>query len=891
MKSLFSIIFILILVVLAGLFIVPSFIDWSHYKDQIKTQVEKATGYNVDINGELRAAILPTPHVNLNNVTIDSGNSNSPVAFKAQVEKASISIALMPLLSGNIAVNDVTLINPIVDVAEKAPSQTPEQAQLEQLTSSQELASEESSIPNVQLDNVYLEGAKLSYKPLSGDTMMVELPSFRMSADSLKGPFEIDGRVIYNNFDLNIDGTIGEMVDDQPITIATKINGGAYALGYNGLVDISKPEPEIQGEVIVRADSIQSLASQFGAKDITIKDQSFVLSGLIAGNAKAIKLDNGQLKLGQAEAMPINFSYGIEQQSGRVKLQNIPGGGMIDLDIAMVDGVKATGQIAINNIKSVAVDTLGVVESATFDNPQIPNSVSGDIAFHSGDTLTLKSKTLNAGDYKIQGIDVAYTSGDTPKINAVIQNFEGARISATGTLDVAQGVNVAVAHPNAAAFIQVFQKDFKSSPNLAKPFAFKGVVKQDDNAISITNMDADIGDIGVQGTVDIRTNTSVPFIAANLNFDTLDTRALLTGEKSTTVQSGGNTVVKAKSSSTNSGSPWTRDAIDTSALRSINLDLTAKANTLVHGTWLISNPVIDIDLNDGVLDIRDISGGLFGGKVTMSGQVSAKQADQPLSIRTDINASDVNLTNLVKAALAQNKDRVIGTGGFNLSLNTTGLSSSALIFGLNGDGAIKTSDLKVNGIDLAKVTEAISDESFTDLAAVVQGAFRSGQTPFEPINHQITIREGTMPVNNFTLVSPTAKIISNGSVSFSNWMMNVTNTVDFTDPDDLPNVEMTIKGPLNAPQQSVANDILVSFIKNKYGAKIQNKVNELIGDKLGADSPAGAIINNLLGLPQPTQQPPANDNVEQPLQEQAPQQQEQPKLEEQLIRGLFDRLQ
>ncbi len=110
MKSLLSILFILIIVILGGLFIVPSFIDWSTYKNQIKTQVEKATGYQLDINGELRAAFLPTPHINLNNVAIDSGSAEGAFAFNAQVEKASVSISLIPLLSGNIVVNDVTLI-------------------------------------------------------------------------------------------------------------------------------------------------------------------------------------------------------------------------------------------------------------------------------------------------------------------------------------------------------------------------------------------------------------------------------------------------------------------------------------------------------------------------------------------------------------------------------------------------------------------------------------------------------------------------------------------------------------------------------------------------------------------------------------------------------------
>ena len=271
----------------------------------------------------------------------------------------------------------------------------------------------------------------------------------------------------------------------------------------------------------------------------------------------------------------------------------------------------------------------------------------------------------------------------------------------------------------------------------------------------------------------------------------------------------------------------------------------------------------------------------------MTGRAEAKAEGQPLSVSSSMKAENVNLSHLVKAAMAQTKERVIGTGSFNLNLSSVGLSSSALIYALNGDGAITTSDLIVKGIDLAKVTEAISDESLTDFVGVVQGAFNSGQTAFEPLNHPITIREGVMPVNNLTLRSATADLIANGTVNFAGWMMDVTNTVDFTNPDDLPSVDMTLKGPINAPQKNVAQDVLTSFIKAKYGAKIQQKIQ----DKLG-DSPAGAIINNILGLPQPQPQaqqaPAANDTVtpdQQPAAEQP-----QPSPEEQILRGLFNQI-
>jgi uncharacterized protein involved in outer membrane biogenesis len=895
-KLFLSLISIFILIIVA-LLVIPSFIDWSDYKVQIKDQVAKATGYQVDINGPLKAAILPYPHVTLNNVAVDSADAKGPVAFQGQVENASVSVALIPLLSGTIVVNDVTLVKPVLNVQEQTV--TPSETTISNNGNNEGEDTTSSSAPMVQIDNVSVTDAEITYKSLAGDAMAITIPNLKMSADDLMGPYAFDGRIIYNDFDLTIDGETKAAFDKtQALPVRLNINDKAYNIVYSGIVDMSGEAPSALGEFSLTAGSIQKLAAQFGASDIKVKDQSINLQGMVNGSVKSIQLENGTLALGNSnEKMPLTFQFSPENKKGLIKLQNIPGGGMIDLDMAMMAAQTVlAGQLKINDVKALAVDVLGVIEKSVFDNPQIPNSVSGDIDVALGDSgIVLSSNAMDLGDYNLKQTKLNYKTGDVPVIDASIGNFEGAKLSASGTLDASKGVKVSVSHPNAAKFIQVFQPDFEASPVTSQSFSFNGTVLQDGDKIAVQNMTSKIGTIDIDGGLSIDQSASVPSIVATIQFGNLDTQALLTGEKSkgTSNQSGGSGSTTSQKSS--GASPWTRDAIDTSFLRALNLELDAKAKQLTHGTWIISNPEIDINIQNGVMTINAIKGGLFEGNVDISGRAEAKTEGQPLSVSSSIKATNVNLNKFVKAAMSQNKDRVVGTGGFNIDLSTNGLSSSALIYALKGDGKITTSNLIVKGIDLAKVTEAISDESLTDLVAVVQSAFKTGQTAFQPIDHEFTIREGTVAIDNFTLVSDTANLISNGEVSFSRWDMNVKNTVDFTKPDDLPNVEMTLKGPLNAPQQNVANDVLVSFIKNKYGAKIQNKVNKLIGDKLGDNNPAGALINNLLGLPQqkkeveptPTSDA-ANDNAAPAQQPQA--EQPQPKLEEQLIRGLFDKL-
>lgn len=1002
-KILLTVISVFILII-AALLVVPSFIDWSQYKEQIKTQVANATGYQLDLNGELRAAFLPTPHVILNDMVVDSADVKGPVSFQGQVERASVSLQLLPLLSGNIAVSDVTLIGPELSLQQQ--DFTPEEVEAEKAEAQSE---EGQSSMAVQIDRLYLENAKITYKPLEGEATVVAFPNLELQANTLYGPYEFDGRVLYNEMDIAFNGNAGEYSKTEAMPVTIAINGDAFNFGFSGVADMTGDIAEFQGELEARSDSLQNLVSKTGGSALPIKDQSFALSGLLQGSQQAFSLENGVFSFGESKGkatltataldtdtkiinaglafdnalnldailnpagsassatpaqntagakdyrflpetmeipagMNVTFSLTAPQirysgqtidnaavtakldngqVSGTVKANNLPGGGSLDMAanlraestsrngasgavIFSNPALALEGDFALNSLKTVASDWLKLVEASTFENPQMPQSASGQIEGRiQGSRATVSSSKLSLGQYDMTGLSLAYINAAEPGIDLSIDNFEGANLKASGTLDQSQGVKVSASHPNAATFIQIFKPDFEAAPNLKQSFSFQGTVLKNADVINVSGMVAKIGDIDATGNLMINNGGAVPDIKAELAFGNLDTRALLTGEKSTATASGTNA-----GASKSTAAPWTRDAIDTSFLRSINLNLDAKAQQLVHGTWLINSPVIDINLRDGVLDINAVKGGLFDGAIDMSGRISAKQEGQPLSATAKINAQNVDLNRLIQAALSQDKRRVTGVGSFNMDLQTSGLSSSALVYGLNGDGRINTNDLIIHGIDLGKITEAVSDESLTDLSQ----AFRAeGQTAFEAVDHPLTIREGTMPVNNFNLVSPTATLISNGEVSFARWHMDLVNTVNFTGEfDDVPSIEMKIAGPLNAPQQNVASDVLRSFITNKYGGKIQDKVQEFIGKELGEDNPASGLINNLLGLPQKqpaTQQPavapapaetdpaPAvNDNNVAP-QEQAPvsaepepaaEPQPQASPEEQLINGLIN---
>lgn len=1153
-------------VLIAALLVIPSFIDWSQYKDQIRTQIEESTGYELTLNGPLRAAFLPYPHATVENVSVNSGTSEGPYAFNATVDKASVSLALLPLLGGNIVVDDIKLVNPVIDVQQRAVAPTSEETPQQQDTQD-----DKGQAPNIQINGLNLQGAKITYKALNAEPMTVQIPTLDLQADTLKGPFDFNGSVIYQAYSLSLKGDTGAYSTTEafPVKIAINENtNGLYSVEFSGIADLTNGFGA-QGEAKVKTKSIAATLAQIKGGDKGIGDQSLALQGLVTVTPQSVKIDNGSVELGSAKGslafdvtglekgaaknitaqvdfsspvdldgllktsavatktttpktasdtaattskttyaflpetieIPSQMAADISLKAPEIKYKGqtvknaamravlkdnavtaaivaneLPGGGAVNLDAAMKSesssrngttgatvlsnpSFQFSGKLDLKSLKTVGVDWLGVVPADMIAKEGMPQSVSGDIkGLISGPNITFASPALKLDNQPPLNVSLTYKnaakpsvnvalSGDrfivpkglipeqaqsktktvdpkavpvaTPKASAkadatspmdigfdvqlgelvfddkimqkltakgslrgdaltlsplTIGNFAGTSLSANGTianiktldgLNIAasvdsQGIdtflktfnvalpdavpqpigavkgsvkaegnkalvnvdvkgnvygftinangqlsepmdkgfmpksfNVALSHPNAARAVETLKKDFKAGEGLQRPLAFKSAITSEGDVIQLTNLDIKLGDMTATGSMNVNTKSKTPSIAADLNFGTLDTKALLGGGKS---QGNPATAGNAASPTPAGGSPWTRDALNTDWIRSMNLKLNAKAVKLVHGPWEVLRPVINVDLKDGVLTVNDISGTMFDGTMTMTGKASATAAGQPLTINAAINAENVNLSPFVQAALGQNKERVRGKGSLDLTLETKGVSSSALAFALNGNGHIKTSNFTIIGIDLGRVTQAVSGDVLSGLGSIVDDAFNGGSTAFKPVDHKFQIREGTMPVENFTMQSDTASLVSNGTISFSRWQMDLTNAVKITEPEEMPVVTLVLRGPLNAPQKTVQADIVKDFIMRKYGTKIQNKIQKELGDGVG-----GQLLQNLLGIPQ-QQQPqaapqvaptPANDGAApqeaQPQPEAAPAA-PQPSVEEQVIRGLFDKL-
>jgi AsmA protein len=91
-----------------ALICLPFFFDLNDYKGQISDIVHDATGRTLTFDGNLYFSLLPHPSILADNVTFSNakGFSDEPMAH---VDHASISIRILPLLSGEIQLGQVVV--------------------------------------------------------------------------------------------------------------------------------------------------------------------------------------------------------------------------------------------------------------------------------------------------------------------------------------------------------------------------------------------------------------------------------------------------------------------------------------------------------------------------------------------------------------------------------------------------------------------------------------------------------------------------------------------------------------------------------------------------------------------------------------------------------------
>lgn len=312
---------VLVVVLVAGVLIAPTFIDWNKYKGAIAREVEQATGRSLEIGGDLSLSILPRTALMVEDVRLSS-LPGAAEPHTLRVETVEVRIDAGALLGGEVRVESIRLVRPVVAL-ERLEDGTAtwefaaatEDAAAEVIAG--ETPAEDAERPGegpggegafaLRLDQVIIEDGLVIFRDAAAGTEeRLSAINAELAADTLRGPFRAEGSLTARAMPLFIKAVVGELAADRasPLSAEVAHQNNASTARFSGL--LTSPAPgavrSVRGELTLSAADLRSSAKAFGADLPAALAVPFRLTGELAVTPETAGIEGLRVSVGDTEA-------------------------------------------------------------------------------------------------------------------------------------------------------------------------------------------------------------------------------------------------------------------------------------------------------------------------------------------------------------------------------------------------------------------------------------------------------------------------------------------------------------------------------------------------------------------------------------------------------------
>jgi len=907
----FSSLFILVVLAAIAVAMLPRFVDVNDYKVQASEKIKEATGYDVVFDGDVSMGLLPMPYASLADVRV-----KNPAGFSgenlATFKSLDVQVALAPLLSKRVEVQAIRLQKPKVFLEANESGKTNWSVEHRPVEEKRDDGSPSESA-NISLNGIEILGGMLSYKNGTAAPIVIDDINLDVDANSLQGPFDIEGRLKGFEQNLKFKTKIQELKDlatPLSLTASGSISPANVAFNYAGVIDIEKQAAQGQTDVKFEAGQLKGMM-EATAKGVSFTDMVLAASGhsvkgamsatfdpvtfkgkvnadgtdlSVSGTYKdvlnvAVKADIVDLDkiLGQSTSNAgLNQPLGLPPAGGSSK-SAAPLGVVFDVAIAKaiyqgqaVSDIKTNGALKGSSLglKSFSVGSVagtslkGSGEVADIKAMSgIDGRVSGtisDLAAFSKltkvDVSSLPPSVKSLGfDVDAKGAlkGVLDVSASAKALNGVF-TAKG-KVQNAGAKPAFDNLALTIKHPNFSQLLKVVAPDAPRYASFAKPLNLNTSLAMTDKLVTLNGIKASLGKTSMNGGLAINTGASKPSLRGSLTFGDLVLQS------SGAAPAGGSS---AKASGTSGKAKWSSAKMNSGWLNAMNADLDIKATSLLYQSWDVKNPSIKFVMQNGTLDVKDLKAGLYGGTLELSSVLKPLNANGTgMNITTNAQFNDVDLEKLAGSFIGTKVVKASGKASLSTQVSGQGMSQAALVSSLNGKGALSGQNIILEGFDVAQFARSMSLETKPgDSVLGLWGTTKGGTTTFDTLKGQYSIAKGVINLTELALDGKTAAIQSSGTVSLPKWYMDTTHSIT-AKGSELPPFSVDIKGPLDNPGQTFAQGAIQNYLQQK----LKRKLDKVLGDKLnlgGGDAPIEQqLLNKFLGDKLGVPQAPANDNT------------------------------
>jgi uncharacterized protein involved in outer membrane biogenesis len=249
---------------IAGLALVPRLVTWNDYRDELTRQAEAITGQKVAIGGRIDLELLPRPTLTLAHATLStpstagagSSPSTTPGTRSLVVDRLDLRLKPLPLLRGQLAVDSVRLVRPVLRV--EAPHATRASALL--------LAGGGMLLPigsNGPSELTVVDGRALVGGGDHAALHSIEAINFQVGSEGSSGPYTLDGEFTIADQKFGITGRLGQFHPDSWSTLqlgvtAPEAGSTPTVLSFRGLTWSNLAIPRLRGDLSLSGSSARA---------------------------------------------------------------------------------------------------------------------------------------------------------------------------------------------------------------------------------------------------------------------------------------------------------------------------------------------------------------------------------------------------------------------------------------------------------------------------------------------------------------------------------------------------------------------------------------------------------------------------------------------------------
>ncbi|MSO66514.1 MAG: AsmA family protein [Pseudolabrys sp.] len=241
--------------------------------------------------------------------------------------------------------------------------------------------------------------------------------------------------------------------------------------------------------------------------------------------------------------------------------------------------------------------------------------------------------------------------------------------------------------------------------------------------------------------------------------------------------------------------------------------------------------------------LEDMTGDMAGGR--LAGSISFRAADDGLKTQAKVALTGVDAATLLQAGA---RPAISGSLSLTAEIDGTGLSPAALIGSLQGTGKITLADAQFAGLDpraFDAVTRAVDQGLTIDagrISNVVSKALESGQLIVKRADGMIAISAGQARLRNVNVESKDADLALAGNLDLTDGSIDArlvlsgSNHAAGAKLDNLPDIFMALKGPLDAPSRSIDVSALTGWLTLRA---VENQAKRLRAIEGASPQPGG----------------------------------------------------